>query len=351
MSGPSIPWEMISPYEGQALTNHQQSLEELARRGGLDPAEALAVLSCLKWRDSPWSNPVVRNSPAPLEELERRRVEFEGPRERIAQLEAALRDKDLALAETGALVLNHEGHLARLDAELEKLTERFDDSEAENGNLGEECGRLEEQNERLLKYEAQCNVLSQKFCKHAISEGVPAAIAHIKDLESRNNAQAEEIVRSRKEITKFRDRDEELGEQVLMDWRGLRAKLAAAQEEAIQGRHAERWASAAMVYLAGKISTPEKISPEWIQEALKHAETLLTGLDGEACEQWRAAQAAFLAAASEEAVQAFADKVQKFCVERHGFGAVYEFVSDLMSGSLNPPAGIATSSPSRRRDP
>lgn len=49
MGGPSIPWEMIAPCERQAQSNHQQSLERLAERGGLDPTEALAVLESRRW--------------------------------------------------------------------------------------------------------------------------------------------------------------------------------------------------------------------------------------------------------------------------------------------------------------
>ena len=41
----SIPWEVIAPHERQANVNHGQSLETLARRGGLSPYELLAVLS------------------------------------------------------------------------------------------------------------------------------------------------------------------------------------------------------------------------------------------------------------------------------------------------------------------
>jgi hypothetical protein len=40
----SLPWEMIAPHEAQAVTNHGQSLERLAQRGGLSASEALAVL-------------------------------------------------------------------------------------------------------------------------------------------------------------------------------------------------------------------------------------------------------------------------------------------------------------------
>jgi hypothetical protein len=41
-----IPWAVIAPCEAQAMANHGgQSLEKLASRGGLDPIEAVAVLS------------------------------------------------------------------------------------------------------------------------------------------------------------------------------------------------------------------------------------------------------------------------------------------------------------------
>lgn len=51
--GPSIPWRAIAPHERQALRNHDQSLETLARRGGLSPCEAVAVLEDRKWRSMP----------------------------------------------------------------------------------------------------------------------------------------------------------------------------------------------------------------------------------------------------------------------------------------------------------
>lgn len=77
--GPSLPWEMIAPYEAQAQANHGQSLERLAERGGLSPGEALAVLTCR--RRPPMS--IVA-----LAEIERRRVEWED-NELRAQLRAA----------------------------------------------------------------------------------------------------------------------------------------------------------------------------------------------------------------------------------------------------------------------
>lgn len=45
-----LPWPIVAPHAAQALRNHGQSLEELAARGGLDPAELVAVLE-----DRPWA--------------------------------------------------------------------------------------------------------------------------------------------------------------------------------------------------------------------------------------------------------------------------------------------------------
>lgn len=43
--GPSVPWEVLVPYEAQAVKNHSQSLQRLAERGGLEPGEAWCVIS------------------------------------------------------------------------------------------------------------------------------------------------------------------------------------------------------------------------------------------------------------------------------------------------------------------
>lgn len=44
-----IPWEMIEPHEKQAYSNHSQTLERLAERGGLSPCEAVAILEDRRW--------------------------------------------------------------------------------------------------------------------------------------------------------------------------------------------------------------------------------------------------------------------------------------------------------------
>jgi len=44
-----IAWSLLEPHRAQAMTNHSQSLEGLAARGGLSAAELVAVLE-----DRPW---------------------------------------------------------------------------------------------------------------------------------------------------------------------------------------------------------------------------------------------------------------------------------------------------------
>jgi hypothetical protein len=45
----SIPWAMIAPHNPQAQSNHSQTLERLAERGGLSACEAVAVLTNRRW--------------------------------------------------------------------------------------------------------------------------------------------------------------------------------------------------------------------------------------------------------------------------------------------------------------
>ena len=40
----SVPWSLVAPHARQAEHNHSQTLERLAQRGGLSPAELVAVL-------------------------------------------------------------------------------------------------------------------------------------------------------------------------------------------------------------------------------------------------------------------------------------------------------------------
>lgn len=47
----SVPWDFIAPYEKRAKSNHSQSLERLAQRGGLGPMEMYAVLRDIPYHD------------------------------------------------------------------------------------------------------------------------------------------------------------------------------------------------------------------------------------------------------------------------------------------------------------
>lgn len=46
-----IPWAVLQCHEAQALRNHDQTLERLAERGGLDWFEAAAILEDKTWRE------------------------------------------------------------------------------------------------------------------------------------------------------------------------------------------------------------------------------------------------------------------------------------------------------------
>lgn len=47
-----IPWTMIAPHEKQARSNHGQSLERLAERGGLACSEAIDIMRGARWGSS-----------------------------------------------------------------------------------------------------------------------------------------------------------------------------------------------------------------------------------------------------------------------------------------------------------
>lgn len=50
VKGWSIPWDMLTPHEKQALDNHcGQTLKRLAERGGFAACEAIAVLEDRRW--------------------------------------------------------------------------------------------------------------------------------------------------------------------------------------------------------------------------------------------------------------------------------------------------------------
>lgn len=48
-----VPWSAVAPHESQALENHNQTLQRLAERGGLDVRELAAVVTGKHWSDAP----------------------------------------------------------------------------------------------------------------------------------------------------------------------------------------------------------------------------------------------------------------------------------------------------------
>ena len=50
-NGSSVPWEVMAPHNAISLTNHSQTIERIAERGGFGPAEAYCIVNDLKWRE------------------------------------------------------------------------------------------------------------------------------------------------------------------------------------------------------------------------------------------------------------------------------------------------------------
>jgi len=73
--GPAIPWSVIAPCERQAKANHGQSLERLAKRGGLGADEAVDVL--MGWRWGTCGESIAETDRrGRLDEMNRRRAEI-----------------------------------------------------------------------------------------------------------------------------------------------------------------------------------------------------------------------------------------------------------------------------------
>lgn len=47
----SVPWDLVKDHDEQAQSNHSQSLERLAERGGLSPLELWCVVNDKKWHE------------------------------------------------------------------------------------------------------------------------------------------------------------------------------------------------------------------------------------------------------------------------------------------------------------
>ncbi len=50
--GQSVPWWVMLPHEAQCKTNHGQTLERIAQRGGFGAGEAWCVVNDLHWKEA-----------------------------------------------------------------------------------------------------------------------------------------------------------------------------------------------------------------------------------------------------------------------------------------------------------
>ena len=54
-----VPWDLVLAHEAQCLSNHDQTVQRLAERGGLSTEELCCVLMDKRWRERPAVDPSV----------------------------------------------------------------------------------------------------------------------------------------------------------------------------------------------------------------------------------------------------------------------------------------------------
>ena len=66
-----LPWHVIAPHAKQAMSNHGQTLQRLAERGGLSFCEAAAILEDRKWVSIVWPKGQERDTDPAQDYLEK----------------------------------------------------------------------------------------------------------------------------------------------------------------------------------------------------------------------------------------------------------------------------------------
>lgn len=160
----SIPWDAIAPYEGQAQVNHDQSLEKLASRGGLDPIEAFFIMTGRVWHNvrTPVSEELEREASAFIDKV----VKDWATNELRAEVErkgVALRGAVEACDKWRRRAVDAECQASELTTRLEKEKDQYDDLEKiaheEKGVLERQVKELKEQVELL---EAQSRIKAKR---------------------------------------------------------------------------------------------------------------------------------------------------------------------------------------------
>ncbi len=118
-NGPDIPWAIIAPFDKQCQRNHgRQTLERMAKRGGLGVTEAIAVLHAQDWDDRYRSGVPTRE--AAILEL----VDLVEER-KIGSAGAKLADLRRQVDEIEAKHVGSDDRSRELSAALDKIKERL----------------------------------------------------------------------------------------------------------------------------------------------------------------------------------------------------------------------------------
>lgn len=192
-AGFSVPWWLIAPFEPQARHNHDQSLEHLASRGGLDPCEMLHVIHGLSMRGgtSPWPNPtetlkawVKTQSAFASQELITAQME-ELRIGRLA-LQAAVQERDHVC-----------GALTRATEEMQRVFARAAESEEEMQRVFARAAESESRVPRLCSIHQFANV-ECRMCSPAVQEleRVRETVAEVRKALDVSRFQGDPLVRA-----------------------------------------------------------------------------------------------------------------------------------------------------------
>lgn len=185
--GPSVPWEAMEQHAAQARENHGQSLERLAARGGLGPAEAWFVVNDRQWDDRAsdiqgrWTDYAEKWNRL-SEENERLKREFAKSRQRernlmgsVSSRKCDVADRDRRIEELERERADWREHETRaiqeakkLRNELDKRTRERDEAQAAFERHRQDCkalsGQLRTAEAKLERYEKAWPRLRSRSC-------------------------------------------------------------------------------------------------------------------------------------------------------------------------------------------
>jgi len=181
--GPSIPWRVIAPHEAQAQRNHDQSLERLAERGGLSPAEALLVLDDKPLRRADWKALAVEG----LARLDAINAGEDGLQQTIVRLNSEVKtwqetaeEKNEGCEQLGLTVIALEDECADLKEDIVEWEDSLE-SMVKSRDFHARVSLYQEEVEKVAALRCEIKVLERRVEK--LSKALSNAADHLLDAE------------------------------------------------------------------------------------------------------------------------------------------------------------------------